>query len=45
MFGIQDNQKGALSVYYAMMLAVMIPLIFTMMEGARVNGLGPLAED
>lgn len=39
MFGIQDNQKGALSVYYAMMLAVMIPLIFTMMEGARVNAM------
>ncbi|MCR5210175.1 MAG: DUF5702 domain-containing protein [Lachnospiraceae bacterium] len=39
MFSKQDYQKGALSVYYAMMLAVMIPLIFTMMEGARVNAM------
>ncbi len=36
---MMKNRKGAISVYLAMMMAVLIPLIVTMMESARVNAI------
>ena len=36
---MKGKDRGAVSVYLAMMMAVMIPLILTMMEAARVNAI------
>ncbi len=35
----ENRDRGAVSVYLALMMAVMIPLILTMMEAARVNAI------
>ncbi len=36
---MKKNERGAISVYLALMMAVLIPLIVTMMESARVNAI------
>ncbi len=36
---MKGKDRGAVSVYLALMMAVMIPLILTMMEAARVNAI------
>ena len=38
------RNRGAVSVYLALMLTVMIPLIFTMMEGVRINAVKTASE-
>lgn len=39
LFRIHRSYKGELNVYFALMIAVIIPLILTMIEGSRINAM------